>query len=72
MRLDALEQPAEAGVYCLEDEVVEVSLLLPRWQAAAMERLAWSRGMTLGQSIRRLINENVACQECCGKTSDQK
>jgi hypothetical protein len=42
-------------------EVVEVALLLPGRQAAALERLACSRGLTLGQLIRRLIQEYLTC-----------
>jgi hypothetical protein len=72
MRPDALERPAEVEVYCLEEEVVEVSLLLPRWQAVALERLAWSRGLPLGQIVRRLIAELVAGPESPGKTGDPR
>lgn len=36
-------------------EVIELQLLLPRWQAAALETAARSRGMTTGQILRRVI-----------------
>ena len=39
----------------LEQEVVELALLLPRWQADALEDAAHARGMTTGQMLRRVI-----------------
>jgi hypothetical protein len=36
-------------------EVVELALLLPRWQAAALEDAAHQRGLTAGQMLRKLI-----------------
>ena len=36
-------------------EVIELQLLLPRWQAAALETAARNRGMTTGQILRRVI-----------------
>jgi hypothetical protein len=38
-----------------DHEVVELPLLLPRWQAFALEEAAQSRGMTTGQMLRRVI-----------------
>jgi hypothetical protein len=38
-----------------DTEVAELSLLLPGWQAAALEEAARSRGMTAGQILRVLI-----------------
>ena len=40
-----------------DHEVVELQLLLPRWQAAALEAAARSRGMTTGQLLRRVITD---------------
>ncbi len=40
-----------------DHEVVELQLLLPRWQAAALEEAARSRGMTTGQMLRRVITD---------------
>jgi hypothetical protein len=37
------------------NEVIELQLLLPRWQAAALETAARNRGMTTGQILRRVI-----------------
>jgi len=38
-----------------EHEVVELQLLLPQRQAAALEAAARARGMTTGQILRRVI-----------------
>jgi len=45
--------PAEAAAS--DSEVVELMLLLPRYQAAALESAARARGMTTGQILRRVI-----------------
>jgi hypothetical protein len=39
----------------LDSEVVELNLLLPRWQAEALEEAAHDRGLTAGQMLRKLI-----------------
>jgi hypothetical protein len=39
----------------LDHEVVELQLLLPRSQVAALEAAARSRGLTTGQMLRRVI-----------------
>lgn len=41
----------------LDFEVVELPLLLPRWQAVALEAAARRRGMTTGQMLRRVIGD---------------
>ena len=41
--------------YRVDNEVVELPLLLPRWQASVLEHAARSRGMTTGQMLRRVI-----------------
>ena len=38
-----------------DTEVVELSLLLPGWQAAALEATAHREGVTTAQMIRRII-----------------
>lgn len=40
-----------------DQEVVELPLLLPRWQAEELEVAARERGMTTGQMLRRVIRE---------------
>ena len=39
----------------LDSEVVELSLLLPRWQAEVLEEAAHDRGISAGQMLRKLI-----------------
>jgi hypothetical protein len=46
----------------LDQEVIELPLLLPRWQAQELEAAASRRGMTTGQMIRRVIGEMLAAQ----------
>jgi hypothetical protein len=43
-----------------EEGVAELTLLLPARQAAELERLARSRGLTLGQLLRRLVRDHLA------------
>ena len=40
----------------LENEVTELSLLLPVWQIDALERAAQAEGVTVAQLLRRVIN----------------
>ena len=40
-----------------DQEVVELPLLLPRWQADVLEAAARRRGMTTGQILRRVIGD---------------
>ena len=40
-----------------EAEVAELSLLLPRWQAIALQEEASERGLSIGQLLRRLISQ---------------
>ncbi len=46
----------------LDQEVIELPLLLPRWQAMELEAVASRRGMTTGQMIRRVIGDMLAAQ----------
>jgi len=46
----------------LDQEVIELPLLLPRWQAMELEAAASRRGMTTGQMIRRVIGEMLDAQ----------
>ncbi len=50
---DAADLTHPAGLY--SDEVIELPLLLPEWQVAALEEAAQKRGMTVGQLLRRLF-----------------
>lgn len=53
---------APAALARPDHEVVELPLLLPRWQAAELEAAARQRGMTTGQMLRRVIREVLAAQ----------
>jgi hypothetical protein len=46
----------------LEDEVVEVSLLLPGWQVTALERAAHDRGLTAAEMVRSLLRDFITDQ----------
>jgi hypothetical protein len=48
-------EPIESLACQFDLGVTELPLLLPGWQVTEMERLAHSRGLTLGQQIRLLI-----------------
>jgi hypothetical protein len=41
----------------LDGEMVELSLLLPNWQAAALELAAQDQGLSPGQMIRQLVRD---------------
>jgi hypothetical protein len=42
------------------DDLVELALVLPRWQVEALASAARGRGMTAGQAVRRLVREFCA------------
>ncbi len=44
----------------LDGDMVELSLLLPQWQAEALEQAAQARGWTTAQLIRALIRDFTA------------
>jgi hypothetical protein len=48
-------------------EVVELQLLLPRWQAQALEEAARARGMTTGQVLRRVIADLFVAGPAAGR-----
>lgn len=56
-------EPPSAPVSRQDQEVVELPLLLPRWQALELEAVARERGMTTGQMLRRVIRELLADQQ---------
>jgi hypothetical protein len=43
----------------LDSEMIELALLVPRWQAIAFEALAKQRGVSAGQMMRRMISAVV-------------
>ena len=48
-------RPGTREITPLDNEVVELNLLLPRWQAEALEEFANDRGLTAGQMLRKLV-----------------
>jgi hypothetical protein len=57
-----LPRPMEDRVVWPDDQVAELLLLLPGRQAAELERLAHSRGLTLGQQLRLLIHDYLTAR----------
>jgi hypothetical protein len=55
-KLDATEQP-KLNPSLLNDNIVELSMLIPGRQAAALEATAASQGMTVGELLRRLVQD---------------
>ena len=47
---------------CDHEEVVEIPLLLPNWQAEALESVAHQQGLTAGEMIRQLLLDYLASQ----------
>lgn len=43
-----------------DDDLVELALVLPRWQVDALAAAARGRGLTAGQALRRLIRSYCA------------
>jgi hypothetical protein len=52
-------QPGTREITPIDNEVVELALLLPRWQAAALEDAAHQRGLTTGQMLRKIIGASL-------------
>jgi hypothetical protein len=44
----------------LEEEVVEIPLLLPGWEASILETVAHQRGLTTGAMVRHLLHDFLA------------
>ena len=51
--------PASVEMTHLDAEMIELALLVPRWQALAFEALAKQRGVSAGQMMRRMISAFV-------------
>ena len=49
-----VEEPAKP---LMEEEVVEIPILLPGWQASFLETLAHQRGLTAGAMVRHLLHD---------------
>ena len=49
----------DLGPVLAERDVVEVPLLLPGWQVAALATAAQDRGVTAGEMMRRLLHDFI-------------
>jgi hypothetical protein len=47
----------EGRVSRLDNEIVELSVLLPSWQVEALENAAQNQGLTTAQMVRVLIRD---------------
>jgi hypothetical protein len=54
--------PLGQGMTSLDAEVIEMSLLLTRWQAMALQSAAKQRGISAAQMLRRLIGATISEQ----------
>jgi hypothetical protein len=57
---DAANVQFHEGVMPLDGEVAELSVLVPTWQANALERVAGNQGMTSGQLLRRILQQVIS------------
>ena len=64
-RTDCPIEGMETGHFPTLEGVVEFPLLLPEWQAEALENLAHARGLTAAEMVRRLLGNYLsrACRE---------
>lgn len=51
-----------AVVRAEDGDVVEMPLLVPGWQVAALEALAYERGQTAAALLRNLLTDFLRCQ----------
>ena len=54
--------PGGSEVTPFDAEMVELAMLLPRWQAVELELAAQENGLTPGQMVRRLIGQTLAAR----------
>jgi len=54
--------PVGQDMKSLDADVIELALLLPRWQAQALQTAARQRGMSAAQMLRRLIGNSLGFQ----------
>jgi hypothetical protein len=55
------------GETSAETDVVEIPVLLPEWQALALEDVAHQCGLTAGEMLRLLLADCLATRLCAGK-----
>jgi hypothetical protein len=54
------DRPEIGQVFCQDEEIAELSLLLPGWQASQLVAIASRQRMTAGQLLRHLIKTYLA------------
>lgn len=54
-----------------EDQVIELNLFLPAWQAGRLEQMAREHNVTVGQLLRRLIRAAIAENQSNGSASTE-
>jgi hypothetical protein len=59
MSLPADRAEFHEGLVPLDGEVTELSLLVPAWQAAALEKVAGSQGISAGQLVRSILQQVI-------------
>ena len=55
--LDANPDTRKLDLAALRNDVVEISLLLPGWQFAALQKVACRNDQTTGETVRRLVRD---------------
>jgi hypothetical protein len=48
------------GPFRFDEEMTELAVLLPGWQASELEQAAQAKGLTAGQLVRGLIRDFLA------------
>lgn len=56
-------RPEIGQVSWLDQEIAEISLLIPAWEAAELVTMASFRNVTVGQMLRALIREYLLQQD---------
>jgi hypothetical protein len=59
-RTDGTNAGVETGHFPTQEGVVEIPLLLPEWQAEVLENLAYARGLTAAEMVRRLLSAHLS------------
>lgn len=60
MKQSYSDRPELGQISWLDEEIAEVSLLMPAWQAAQLAAIATRQRVTVGQLLRDLINIYLA------------
>jgi hypothetical protein len=60
---DRFAEPGPMDLGRLDDDIVELTVLLPGWQVGALEKAARFQGLTTAQLVRGLIRDHLL-QSC--------